>query len=82
MPRSPEQCRLCRQSSRPPSYIYIYTNIYRSYIYINIHILSLSHYAQIAGAVQAVPTKLASTLKEASGQKMARAVKLAISPDA
>jgi len=37
-------------------------------------------YAQIAGSIQAVPSKLAGTIKEVP-QKTARAVKLAICPD-
>ena len=36
----------------------------------------------IAGSVKGVGSKLASTLKEAAGQKTARAVKLAVAPDA
>merc|ERR1711966_229917 len=39
-------------------------------------------YAMIAGSVKGVGSKLASTLKEAAGQKTARAVKLAVAPDA
>jgi len=39
-------------------------------------------YAKIAGGIAALPTQIARLTKEAGGQKMARAVKLAVSPDA